>query len=85
MEPLLKRMPYKYESRKFKTVSKNQADTAYINLSYKNNINVFLKNSNPDFQDQRKKEKKTVSEITSIIGYRESSIIKNIRTKHRNK
>ena len=42
---LLKRMPYKYESRKFKTISKNQADTAYINLSYKNNINVFLKNT----------------------------------------
>ena len=38
-------MPYRYESRKFKTVSKNQADTAYLNLSYKNNINVFLKNT----------------------------------------
>ena len=42
---LLKKMPYRYESRKFKTVSKNQADTAYLNLSYKNNINVFLKNT----------------------------------------
>ena len=38
-------MPYRYDSRKFKTVSKNQADTAYLNLSYKNNINVFLKNT----------------------------------------
>ena len=42
---LLKKMPYRYVSRKFKTVSKNQADTAYLNLSYKNNINVFLKNT----------------------------------------
>ena len=42
---LLNRMPYRYESRKFKTVSKNQADTAYLSLSYKNNINVFLKNT----------------------------------------
>ena len=42
---LLNKMPYRYESRKFKTVSKNQADTAYLNLSYKNNINVFLKNT----------------------------------------
>ena len=42
---LLKKMPNKYESLKFKTVSKNQADTAYINLIYKNNINVFLKNT----------------------------------------
>ena len=42
---LLNKMPYRYESRKFKTVSKNQADTAYLNLSYKNNINVFIKNT----------------------------------------
>ncbi len=42
---LLNKMPYRYESRKLKTVSKNQADTAYLNLSYKNNINVFLKNT----------------------------------------
>ena len=42
---LLNKMPYRCESRKFKTVSKNQADTAYLNLSYKNNINVFIKNT----------------------------------------
>tara|TARA_A100000164_G_scaffold350231_1_gene353883 strand:+ start:1996 stop:2931 length:936 start_codon:yes stop_codon:yes gene_type:complete len=42
---LLKKMPYRYDSRKFNTVSKNQADTAYLNLSYKNNINVFLKST----------------------------------------
>ena len=41
----LNKMPHRYESRKFKTVSKNQEDTAYLNLSYKNNINVFLKNT----------------------------------------
>ena len=41
----LNKMTHRYESRKFKTVSKNQEDTAYLNLSYKNNINVFLKNT----------------------------------------
>ena len=42
---LLKKMPSSYASRKFKTLSSNQADTAYLNLSYKNNINVFIKNT----------------------------------------
>ena len=42
---LLKKMPSSYASRKFKTLGSNQADTAYLNLSYKNNINVFIKNT----------------------------------------
>ena len=42
---LLNKMPSSYESRKFKTLGSSQADTAYLNLSYKKKINVFLKNT----------------------------------------
>ncbi len=42
---LLKRNPLRYNSIKFKTFSKSLSDTAYINLTYKNKLNVFIKNS----------------------------------------
>ena len=44
----LNKMPHRYESRKFKTVSKNQEDTAYLNLSYKNltTSNVLFSHDN---------------------------------------
>ena len=37
--------PIKIESIKYNTVKTKKKDTAYINLEYKNNIKVFIKNS----------------------------------------
>ena len=42
---LLKSNPIKIKSIKYNTVKTKQKDTAYINLNYKNNIKVFIKNS----------------------------------------
>mgnify|MGYP001251771797 FL=1 len=42
---LLNNNPIKYSSLKISTLNKKLADTAYLNLVYKNKINVFLKNS----------------------------------------
>ena len=42
---LLKQNPKKMKSLKMNTVNTPKADTAYINLLYKNKLNVFIKNS----------------------------------------
>ena len=42
---LLKQNPISYNSLKIKTLSKLLADTAYLNLLYRNKLNVFIKNS----------------------------------------
>tara|TARA_B100000945_G_scaffold174270_1_gene139642 strand:+ start:310 stop:1233 length:924 start_codon:yes stop_codon:yes gene_type:complete len=42
---LLKSNPIKIKSIKYNTVKTKQKDTAYINLNYKNNLKVFIKNS----------------------------------------
>ena len=42
---LLKENPVNCSSLKIKTSNKSLADTAYLNLVYKNKINVFIKNS----------------------------------------
>ena len=42
---LLVSRPFKINSIKYNTVKTNQKDTAYINLQYKNNLKVFIKNS----------------------------------------
>ena len=42
---LLKSNPVKIKSIKYNTVKTKQKDTAYINLNYKNNLKVFIKNS----------------------------------------
>ena len=42
---LLKQNPRKCNSLKIKTTNRSLADTAYLNLIYKNKLNVFIKNS----------------------------------------
>ena len=42
---LLKQNPKNMKSLKMNTVNTSKADTAYINLLYKNKLNVFIKNS----------------------------------------
>ena len=42
---LLKQNPRHYKSLKIKTLNTSLADTAYLNLTYKNKLNVFIKNS----------------------------------------
>ena len=42
---LLETNPKKIQSLKYNTTKTKQKDTAYINLEYKNNIKVFVKNS----------------------------------------
>ena len=42
---LLKNNPIKTKSLKINTANSPKSDTAYINLSYKNKINVFIKNT----------------------------------------
>ncbi len=42
---LLNSNPIKVKSLKYNTVKTKQKDTAYINLNYKNNLKVFIKNS----------------------------------------
>ena len=42
---LLNKNPKKSSSIKIKNLNKDIADTAYLNLFYKNNLNVFLKNT----------------------------------------
>tara|TARA_B100000029_G_scaffold31683_1_gene30193 strand:+ start:55 stop:975 length:921 start_codon:yes stop_codon:yes gene_type:complete len=42
---LLKQNPKQYKSLKIKTSNGSLADTAYLNLVYKNKLNVFIKNS----------------------------------------
>ncbi len=42
---LLNQNPHAMKSLKINTLNTVQADTAYINLKYKNNLNVFIKNS----------------------------------------
>lgn len=42
---LLNSNPTKIQSLKYNTVKTKQKDTAYINLEYKNNLKVFVKNS----------------------------------------
>ena len=42
---LLSTNPKKIRSIKYNTVKTKQKDTAYINLEYKNNLKVFIKNS----------------------------------------
>ena len=42
---LLSSNPIKIKSIKYNTVKTKQKDTAYINLDYKNNLKVFIKNS----------------------------------------
>ena len=42
---LLSSNPSKIKSLKYNTIKTNQKDTAYINLEYKNNLKVFIKNS----------------------------------------
>tara|TARA_B100000579_G_scaffold318208_1_gene267736 strand:- start:238 stop:1161 length:924 start_codon:yes stop_codon:yes gene_type:complete len=42
---LLSKNPSKIKSHKYNTVKINQKDTAYINLEYKDNLKVFIKNS----------------------------------------
>ena len=42
---LLKQNPKNMKSLKINTVNTPKADTAYINLTYKNKLNVFIKNS----------------------------------------
>ena len=38
-------LPIKIKSIKYNTVKTSKKDTAYINLEYKNNLKVFIKNS----------------------------------------
>ena len=42
---LLKQNPRHCKSLKIKTLNTSLADTAYLNLTYKNKLNVFIKNS----------------------------------------
>jgi len=42
---LIKKLPCKIKSIKKKNLKKLPADQAYVNLKYKNNLNVFIKNS----------------------------------------
>ena len=42
---LLKQNPIKYNSLKIKTSNQSLEDTAYLNLTYKKKLNVFIKNS----------------------------------------
>ncbi len=42
---LLKSNPIKIKSIKYNTIKTKQKDTAYINLNYRNNLKVFIKNS----------------------------------------
>ncbi len=42
---LLKQNPRKCNSLKIRTTNRSLADTAYLNLIYKNKLNVFIKNS----------------------------------------
>ena len=42
---LIKKLPYKIKTIKKKNLKKFPVDQAYINLKYKNNLNVFIKNS----------------------------------------
>ena len=42
---LLKKQPYKIQTIKKKNFKNSLCDTAYINLKYKNNLNVLIKNS----------------------------------------
>jgi len=42
---LLKQSPLKHKSVKIKTLNNKLVDTAYLNLVYKNKLNVFIKNS----------------------------------------
>ncbi len=42
---LLSSNPIKIKSIKYNTVKTKQKDTAYVNLDYKNNLKVFIKNS----------------------------------------
>ena len=42
---LLNSNPVSIKSTKYNSVKTNQKDTAYINLNYKNNLKVFIKNS----------------------------------------
>ena len=42
---LLNSNPIKIKSLKYNTVKTKQKDTAYINLNYKDNLKVFIKNS----------------------------------------
>jgi len=42
---LFKRLPYSIKTVKSKNIKGSQCDTAYINLKYKKNINVLIKNS----------------------------------------
>jgi len=42
---LLKQIPLKHKSVKIKTLNNKLVDTAYLNLVYKNKLNVFIKNS----------------------------------------
>ena len=45
LKHLLNSNPIKINSLKYKSVKTKKEDTAYINLEYKNNIKVFIKNS----------------------------------------
>jgi predicted dehydrogenase len=42
---LIKKLPYKIKTIKKKNLKNFPVDQAYINLKYKNNLNVFIKNS----------------------------------------
>ena len=42
---LIKKLPYKIKTIKKKNLKKFPVDQAYVNLKYKNNLNVFIKNS----------------------------------------
>ena len=42
---LLNSNPIKIQSLKYNTIRTSQKDTAYINLEYRNNLKVFIKNS----------------------------------------
>ena len=42
---LLNKNPNKIRSFKYKTTKNSEEDTAYVHLQYKNNLNVFIKNS----------------------------------------
>ena len=42
---LIEKLPYKIKTIKKKNLKKFPVDQAYVNLKYKNNLNVFIKNS----------------------------------------
>ena len=42
---MLKKQPFKIQTTKIKNLNNNIYDCAYINLKYKKNLNVLIKNS----------------------------------------